>query len=134
VHHVPIDYDPMTPPVWGYRSGLLPNPEAGFQGTYLTGSLGQWSLTNPASQSNYADAQGLPAENQGPPDWITGGTINSDAGSVGYGPSDPQGDAEFYFPGSPVPTTAGGAPEFSVSPNDLTLQWFHMPDDPVPHS
>ena len=100
-----------------FRRGNFADPATGWEGNYVKGL--DWSQQNPLTNPNYINDLGLPAGNSSAiPDWVAGGRLNTGAGSVSFGPA----------PG--IGSNLGGTPEFSLSPNDVTLEWFHMPDKP----
>jgi hypothetical protein len=95
-----------------YRRGNFASGD--WEGNYVKGL--DWSQQNPMTTSNYASNYGLPAGNSSTiSDWVIGGQINPGAGAVSYGPA----------PG--IGANAGGAMEFTLSPSDVSIDWFHMP-------
>lgn len=78
----------------------------------------QWAPENPLSTPDYSQKYGLPLENSGNPDWVVKGHI---VGEYGQGPA-PRSYNN--------PTNMGGATEIRINnPDDVQLDWFHMPDD-----
>jgi hypothetical protein len=94
-----------------YRHGVLgvqQGPEAQF-----------WSGTHPLLDQGFADRYGLPAGNAhetGHRFFIAAATLDPDGRYV-------------TRPAPGVGVNGGGAPELVVAPGDVTMRWFHMPDD-----
>ncbi len=94
-----------------YRQGVLgvqQGPEAQF-----------WSGTHPLLDTRFADQYGLPAGNThqaGYRFFVAAGTLGADADYV-------------TRPAPGIGGNAGGAPELVVTPGDVSMRWFHMPDD-----
>lgn len=94
-----------------YRRGVLglqQGPEAQF-----------WSGTHPLLERGFADQYGLPAGNtadEGHRFFVAAGTLDSGAQYV-------------TRPAPGIGANAGGAPELVCAPGDVSLRWFHMPDD-----
>jgi hypothetical protein len=94
--------------------------EAYRQGVFGESNIkgGQWAPENPVSTPDYAQKYGLPAENSGKPDWVVKGRI---VGEYGQGPAPASNNN---------PANTGGATEIRPNnPDDVQLEWFHMPDD-----
>ena len=58
----------------------------------------------------------LPAENTGKPDWVVKGRVKGDATT--RPPASHNNSAN----------TGGGTEVLPAEPDDVTLDWFHMPD------
>ncbi len=98
-----------------FRQGTFADETLGWAGNYVKGL--QWASDNPLTTPDYAKKYGLPAENTGNPDWIVGGRIQ---GPYTTRPAPPSHNN---------PGNTGGAPEvLPQNPNDVSLDWFHMPD------
>ena len=98
-----------------FRQGTFADETIGWEGNYVKGR--QWATDNPLTTPNYAQKYGLPAENTGNPDWVVGGRTQ---GPYSTRPA----PASHNNPLNP-----GGATEvLPQNPNDVRLDWFHMPD------
>ena len=123
--HESNTYDNAFNLIVGFSGGMklkgFSNGTAIFRrGTFSGGSKikgGEWALENPLTSKDFAKKYGLPAENSGKPDWIIKGKID---GGYTYGPA----PASYNAHGN-----IGNAIEIRPnSPNDVILDWFHMPD------
>ncbi len=98
-----------------FRQGTFADEAIGWEGNYVKGR--QWATDNPLTTPNYAKKYGLPAENTGKPDWVVGGRTQ---GPYTTRPAPPSHNN---------PLNTGGATEvLPQNPNDVRLDWFHMPD------
>jgi hypothetical protein len=98
-----------------FRQGTFADEAIGWEGNYVKGR--QWATDNPLTTPNYAQKYGLPAENTGKPDWVVGGRTQ---GPYTTRPAPPSQNN---------PLNTGGATEvLPQNPNDVRLDWFHMPD------
>lgn len=98
-----------------YRQGTFPDDAIGWEGNYVKGK--QWATDNPLTTPNYAKKYGLPAENTGSPDWVVKGRIEGSY-STRPAPASHNNSAN----------TGGGTEVLPNNPNDVKLDWFHMPD------
>ena len=99
-----------------YRQGTFENPELDWPGNRVKGA--EWSPEHPLTTPEYAKKYGLPAENSGKPDWVAKGRVE---GEYSSGPAKPSRNA---------PQNTGGATEIRPKdPEQVQLDWFHMPDD-----
>jgi hypothetical protein len=102
-------------PPYVYRQGTFADEATGWKGNYVKGK--QWATDNPLTTPDYAKKYGLPGENTGKPDWIVGGRPRGDYTTRPAPPSHNN------------PANTGGATEVLPSnPNDVFLDFFHMPD------
>jgi len=102
-----------TPTV--FRQGTFADPATGWKGNYVKGQ--QWATDNPLTTPNYAQKYGLPAQNTAKPDWVVGGRVQ---GPYTTRPAPPSHNN---------PLNTGGATEvLPGNPNNVRLDWFHMPD------
>jgi RHS repeat-associated protein len=98
-----------------FRQGTFADEAVGWEGNLIKGQ--HWSQENPLTTPNYAQKYGLPAENTGKPDWIIGGRIK---GSYTTRPAPPSHNN---------PLNVGEGTEIIPNnPNDVMLDFFHMPD------
>ena len=101
-------------PVTVFRQGTFADEAIGWEGNYIKGK--QWATDNPLTTPNYAKRYGLPAENTGKPDWVVGGRTQ---GPYTTRPAPASHNN---------PLNTGGATEvLPQNPNDVILDWFHMP-------
>ena len=98
-----------------YRQGTFADDAVGWKGNKVKGE--QWATDNPLTTSDYAKKYGLPAENTGKPDWVVKGRIEGDY-------STRRAPASHNSPAN----TGGGTEVLPNNPNDVKLDWFHMPD------
>jgi len=102
-----------TPTV--FRQGTFADPATDWKGNYVKGQ--QWATDNPLTTPNYAQKYGLPAQNTAKPDWVVGGRVQ---GPYTTRPAPPSHNN---------PLNTGGATEvLPGNPNNVRLDWFHMPD------
>ncbi|MBM3610443.1 MAG: RHS repeat-associated core domain-containing protein [Alphaproteobacteria bacterium] len=97
-----------------FRQGTFADESVGWKGNLIKGK--QWSAENPLTTPNYAKKYGLPEENTGNPDWIVGGRIQGGYTTRQAPPSH----------NNPV-NTGGGKEILPNNPNDVFLDFFHMP-------
>jgi RHS repeat-associated protein len=98
-----------------YRQGTFPNESAGWPGNDVKG--GCWATDNPLTTPNYSSKYGLPQGNSGSPDWVISGNLQ---GPYSTNPAPPSIDN---------PMNTGGAIEVQpADPNQVTINWFHMPE------
>ena len=98
-----------------FRQGTFADPATGWEGNYVKGQ--QWATDNPLTTPNYAQKYGLPAQNTAKPDWVVGGQVQSPYTTRPAPPSHNN------------PFNTGGATEvLPQNPNNVRLDWFHMPD------
>jgi hypothetical protein len=98
-----------------FRQGTFANEATGWKGNYVKGQ--QWATDNPLTTANYAQKYGLPAQNTAKPDWVVGGRVQ---GPYTTRPAPPSHNN---------PLNTGGATEvLPGNPNNVRLDWFHMPD------
>jgi hypothetical protein len=98
-----------------YRQGTFADEAANWGGNYVKGK--QWAGDNPLTTTGYAKKYGLPAENTGKPDWVVKGRV----------------DGNYVIRPAPAshnnPSNKGGGTEIIPgNPNNVKLDWFHMPD------
>jgi hypothetical protein len=98
-----------------FRRGTFEKEAIGWKGSHVKGR--EWATDNPLTTPNYAQRYGLPAENTGKPDWIVGGRVR--------GPYTTRPAPESY--NNPL-NTGGGTEVLPNNPNNVRLEWFHMPD------
>ena len=99
-----------------FRQGTFADEAIGWEGNFIKGK--QWATDNPLTTPNYAQKYGLPAENTAKPDWIVGGRIQSGQLTTRPAPASHNN-----------PFNTGGATEvLPNNPNNVQLDWFHMPD------
>ena len=96
-----------------FRQGKFPDPSTNWPGNNVNGQ--DWGFETPGGNPGFGHDHGVPG-GAGPPDWMAGGHLSPDAGGVSVGPS------------APVSPNPGGAPEASVGPGGVILDWFHMPN------
>lgn len=102
-----------TPTV--FRQGTFADPATAWKGNYVKGP--QWATDNPLTTPNFAQKYGLPAQNTGRPDWVVGGRVQGPY-TTRPAPSSHNN-----------PLNTGGATEvLPGNPNNVRLDWFHMPD------
>lgn len=100
-----------------FRQGTFADDAVGWEGNYVKGR--QWATDNPLTTPDYAKRYGLPTENTGNPDWVVGGRTT---GPYSTRPAPASHNN---------PLNTGGATEvLPQNPNDVILDWFHMPDTP----
>jgi hypothetical protein len=98
-----------------FRQGTFANEATGWEGNYVKGR--HWATDNPVTTPNYAQRYGLPAENTSKPDWIVGARVQ--------GPYTTRPAPQSFN----NPLNTGGATEVVPrNPNNVRLDWFHMPD------
>lgn len=98
-----------------YRQGTFADESIGWKGNHIKGR--QWATDNPLTTPDFAQKYGLPAENTGTPDWVVGGRTQ---GPYTTRPAPPSHNN---------PRNAGGGTEILPrNPNDIQIDWFHMPD------
>lgn len=98
-----------------FRQGTFADKEIEWEGNFVKGN--QWATDNPLTTANYAQIYGLPGENTGKPDWIVEGRVR---GSYATRPAPASHNN---------PLNTGGATEvLPNNPNDVMLDFFHMPD------
>jgi RHS repeat-associated protein len=97
-----------------FRQGTFADEAVGWPGNFVKGK--QWASDNPLTLRDFPKRYGLPSENA-TPDWVVGGRLRGD------------------FRVQPAPAShnnslnTGGAPEYlPTDPDDVTLEFFHMPD------
>jgi RHS repeat-associated protein len=99
-----------------FRQGTFADEAIGWEGNFIKGK--QWATDNPLTTPNYAQKYGLPAENTAKPDWIVGGRIQNGQLTTRPAPASHNN-----------PFNTGGATEvLPNNPNNVQLDWFHMPD------
>ena len=98
-----------------YRQGTFADEAVGWEGNYIKGQ--QWAAENPLTTPNYAQKYGLPAENSATPDWIVGGKVD--------GPYTTRPTPASH---NSLLNTGGGNEILPQNPNNVKLDWFHMPD------
>jgi hypothetical protein len=96
-----------------FRQGTFADEAIGWEGNYVKGKY--WATDNPLTTPGYAKKYGLPAENTGKPDWVVGGKVQ---GNYTTRPAPPSHNN---------PVNTGGATEV-LNPENVQLDWFHMPD------
>lgn len=97
-----------------FRQGTFADEAVGWPGNVVKGK--QWAAENPLTPPNYAKRYGLPAENA-TPDWVVGGRMR--------GPYEVRPAPASHN----NPLNTGGAPEYVPrNPEDVILEFFHMPD------
>lgn len=97
-----------------FRQGTFADDAIGWEGNYVKGK--EWASDNPLTTPNYAKLYGLPAENTGKPDWVVGGRMQ---GPYKTRPAPPSHNNPF--------NTGGGNEVLPQNPNDVIIDWFHMP-------
>jgi len=98
-----------------YRQGTFADEAVGWEGNVVKGK--QWANDNPLTTPDYAKKYGLPAENTGKPDWVVKGRVKGDV-TTRPAPASHNNSAN----------TGGGTEVLPAEPDDVTLDWFHMPD------
>jgi len=98
-----------------FRQGTFADEETGWDGNYVKGK--QWATDNPLTTPNYSQKYGLPSENSGNPDWVVKGHLDADY-STRPAPASHNNPAN----------TGGGTEIIPDNPEDVRLDWFHMPD------
>jgi hypothetical protein len=98
-----------------FRQGTFPDPATGWKGNYVKGQ--QWATDNPLTTPDYAQKYGLPSENTGKPDWVVGGQVE---GPYTTRPAPASHNNPF--------NTGGATEVLPQNPNNVRLDWFHMPD------
>ena len=97
-----------------FRQGTFADESIGWEGNYVKGQ--QWATDNPLTTPNYAQKYGLPAQNTVNPDWVVSGQVQ---GPYTTRPAPPSFNN---------PLNTGGATEIlPQNPNNVQLNWFHMP-------
>ena len=96
-----------------FRQGTFTDEAIGWEGNYVKGKY--WATDNPLTTPGYAKKYGLPAENTGKPDWVVGGKVQGNYTTRRAPPSHNN------------PVNTGGATEV-LNPENVQLDWFHMPD------
>ncbi|MBI2344123.1 MAG: hypothetical protein HYV02_07305, partial [Deltaproteobacteria bacterium] len=97
-----------------FRQGTFADETLGWEGNAVKGK--QWATDNPLTTPDYAKHYGLPAKNTGKPDWVVGGRSQ--------GPYTTQPAPASHN----NPLNTGGATEvLPQDPNNVILDWFHMP-------
>ena len=97
-----------------FRQGTFADESADWGGNYIKGK--QWAADNPLTTKGYAKKYGLPTENTGKPDWVVKGRVEN-------------------YKTRPAPAshnnpanTGGGTEIIPDNSNNVTLDWFYMPD------
>ncbi|MGQ0595513.1 MAG: RHS repeat domain-containing protein [Gammaproteobacteria bacterium] len=98
-----------------YRQGTFADETVGWEGNFVKGK--QWANDNPLTTPDYAKKYGLPAENTGKPDWVVKGRVKGNS-TTRPAPASHNSPAN----------TGGGTEVLPAKPDDVTLDWFHMPD------
>ena len=87
----------------------------GWESNFVKGK--QWASNNPTTTPGYVKKYGLPDENTAKPGWIVKGKVE---GGYSTRPAPPSHNN---------PANTGGATEIMPdNPNNVKLDWFHMPD------
>jgi hypothetical protein len=93
-----------------YKQGSFPNPKAGFDGSDVTGAR-FLAHEHPLASSTFASRHGLYSPSK---DWVMRVRVKP-------------GSKVVVRSSTPGPLGPGGAPEAVIEPNQLRIDWFHMP-------
>lgn len=104
-----------TKGITAYRRGTFSDDSVNWPGNEIKGK--QWAGENPITSKEYAKKYGLPAENTGNPDWVVKGRANREYSTRQAPASHNNQD-----------NTGGGTEILPKNPEDVKLDWFHMPD------
>lgn len=75
-----------------------------------------WATDNPLTTPDYAKKYGLPSGNSGSPDWVISGQLQGPY-STNPAPASPDNPSN----------TGGGTEVRPTNPDQVIINWFHMP-------